>query len=103
MALVRSRWLESNPKDEILTVRLIGAEWKRETRWERSSGNRAWEKVDRSRLQANVIVKLHGSKALLGVVNLVKNHMEADVVTAHPWDKPDKPSPQSILLLEHVK
>lgn len=103
VALVRARWLESNPKDEILAVRLIGTEWKRETRWEWSSGNRAWEKVDRSRLQANVIVRMDESKALLGVVNLVKNHMEADVVTAPPWDKPDKPSPQFILLLEQVK
>lgn len=103
LALVRESWLKRNPDDEILQVRLIPAEWKRETRWEWSEGNRAWEKVDRSQLQASVIVRLDDTKALRCVVNLVKNLMENDRVRAYPWEKPEKPSPQFILLLENVK
>lgn len=95
-------WKKVQPDAEVLAVRFPGQDWKRETMWRYS--NATWYKVDRSRLQAQAIVKLDDRTAAIRAINLWKDHLSGDALSATPLDdKADPPDPRFTLLLEKVR
>jgi hypothetical protein len=66
--------------------------------------NREWYLVDRSKVQAQVIVKRDAKIAEVHPVNIWKDHVNNDKVSAFPlFDAKEELSPQSLLLVEKVK
>jgi hypothetical protein len=93
---------KQDPKAVVLAVRIPKAQWERETKWRYE--NREWRKIDRSRLQAEVVVKRDDKHAEMRPVNLWTDHVNNDAPSAIPvFDVKDEPSPGNLLLLAKVK
>lgn len=97
-------WKEKHADDQILSVRIPGREWKRDTRWQWSTGHRAFENVDRSKLQAQLLVKSTSDPKLaeVHVVDLHKDHLSGDAINTVCRDKADVPV-QNLVLVEKLK
>lgn len=104
-ALVRlatDAWRKVEPGAKVLTVRIPSSSWKRDTRWRNQTGD--WYKIDRSYLQAQVIVAHSDSMAVIRPIDLWKDHLEGDRVTATPQDTlKDELQAHDFLLLKKVK
>jgi hypothetical protein len=93
---------KQNPKAEVLAVRIPKSQWERETKWRYE--NREWRKIDRSRLQAEVIVKRDDKIAEVRPVNLWTDHINNDAVSAIPLlGEKEELSPGNLLPLTKVK
>ena len=95
-------WKKSEPKAEVLAVRFPSEQWDREMllRYE----NRAWHPIDRSKLQAQLLVKQDGKLAVIRPINLWTDHLNNDKVTASPMDDAKETlPPQRYLLIEKIK
>jgi hypothetical protein len=93
---------KQNPKREILAVRIPKSQWERETKWRYE--NREWRKIDRSRLQAQVIVKRDDTIAEIRPVNLWTDHTDNDAVSAIPlFGATVVLSPADLLRVSQVK
>lgn len=85
--LVKKKWSESGVASPVLKVGINSQQWQRNTRWEWNRSN-AWEKVDKSFIQGHVIVKQDDKTAVIHYVNLVKDHLANDQITAHFFEDP---------------
>ncbi len=95
-------WTDVEKGAKVLAVRFPSEQWKRETMWRYSNGT--WYFIDRSRLQAQVIVKHDKKLAVIRPVNLWVNHASNDTMTATPLDGlKDELQPRRFLLLGKVK
>jgi len=95
-------WKKSEPNAEVLGVYFPAQEWKRETSWRYSAG--VWSKSDRSKLQAQLIVKRDNDIAVNRPVNLIKDHMQNDAVSGYPFDGKDEPvAPEQMIPMSKVK
>jgi hypothetical protein len=95
-------WTKVQSQAEVLGARIPSEEWRRETLWRYS--NAWWYKIDRSRLRAQVLVKLDDKTAAVRSVNLWKGHLSGNALTATPLDdRADAPDPRFIVLLEKLK
>lgn len=95
-------WKKQQPDAEILMIRFPAQKWKREVRWEYSNGT--WYKIDRSKIQAQVIVKYNDKLAVNQPVNLRRDHLSSDALTAYPFRSADEELlPRAFLLMEKVK
>ena len=85
-------------------MRIPGNQWKRDLRWTLQSDLRTWEKTDRSKLQAQLLVKSATDPKLLEVhvVDLYKDHLSADSIKGVCWDAKDVPV-QNLILADKVK
>ena len=101
---VSAAWKAKHPEDAIVATRFPAQDWKRDTRWQWSGASRAFEKVDRSRLQGQILVPSADDPKLLEVhvVDLYKDHLSGDAITAVCRDKSDVPV-QNLVLKEKVK
>ena len=87
---------------EILATRVPSSAWERDTRLRYSSGQ--FYRIDGSRLQVLVFVKAGDGLAVCRPVNLYKNHLKKDAVSASLLDAPgDDLPPQRHYLLKHIK
>jgi hypothetical protein len=102
-ARATAAWKKVQPDAEVLAVRFPSEKWKRETKWELQ--NTTFYKVDRSRLQAQVVVRHDDKLAVVRAVNLWTDHVDADALSAIPLDADaaGELDPQSVLLIEKVK
>lgn len=95
-------WKKQQPDAEILMIRLPDQNWKREVRWDYSNGT--WYKVDRSKLQAQVIIKYDDRLAVNQPVNLRRDHLSNDNLTGFPFrTKDEELLPRAFILLSKVK
>jgi hypothetical protein len=93
---------KQNPKAEVLAVRIPKSQWERETKWRYE--NREWRKIDRSRLQAQVIVKRDDKIAEIRPVNLWTDHTNNDAISATPlFGEKEELSPGDLLPIAKVK
>ncbi|MFO1448792.1 MAG: hypothetical protein U1F61_11610 [Opitutaceae bacterium] len=100
--LASEAWRKVEPGAKILTVRIPSPAWRRDTRWRNQTGD--WYKIDRSYLQAQVIVAHSDSMAVIRPIDLWKDHLEGDRVTATPQDTlKDELMAHDFLLLKKVK
>lgn len=97
---VTDTWAKSGNKAEVLKVGIVTADWARKVSWE--VVGKELQKVDRSRLQGYVIVKLDDTTAVRYSVNLVKDHLAGDAVSAYLLDDP-KAEPEVGNLLPRSK
>jgi hypothetical protein len=102
--LAKSSWKEAHPDAEIIVVKIPGNDWKRDTRWTWYPTSKTFEKTDRSKLQAQLLVKSKTDPKLLEVhvVDLFKDHLSNDALKAVRWDDKDVPV-QNLILADKVK
>lgn len=95
-------WKAVQPDANVVAVRVIGEKWEREALWRLE--NRTWYYIDRSRLQAQVLVKHDDKLAVIRPVNLWIDHVSGDKQSAYPMDAlKDELPPHRYLTLEKVK
>lgn len=99
---VADTWKKIEPEAEVLMVRLPNEKWKREVLWRNQTGT--WYKIDRSRMQAQVIVKHDDKLAEIRPINLWIDHLSEDALTATRYhEKDEELQPSFLLPLEKVK
>jgi hypothetical protein len=86
IGLVKTKWAESGVAAPVLKMGINSQNWRRETRWEWRTS--AWYKVDISRIQGFVIVKLDDKLAGIHYINLVKDHLAGDRIDAYFFNDP---------------
>ena len=89
-------WKRLQPDAVVLATRIPSNAWRRETMWRRQ-GN-TWYRIDRSRLQAQLIVGYDAATAVIRPVDLWIDHQAGDERTAVPMDAPKDPVPPHRLL-----
>ncbi len=98
----KDAWAKEQPDAEVLMERIPSQAWTRDTRWQWSNG--AFYKIDTSKLQVQLIVKHDDKLAVSRPINIYKNHLKGDTVTAFPMDEiDDELRPQRFMLLEKVE
>jgi len=86
----------------VLAVRFPSEQWSRDSMWRLQ--NRTWYKIDRSQLQAQVLVKHDDKLAVIRPVNLWIDHIDNDKPSAIPlYDIKDEIQPMNLVLLSKVK
>lgn len=101
--LAVAAWKKAQPDAQVLAVRIPSEKWEREAMWRYQ--NRTWYLIDRSRLQAQVIVKLDDKLAAVRPINLWTDHVDGDKLSAIPMEDDPKREvdPTLLLLAEKVK
>ncbi len=97
------KWKQREPKAEVLAARIPAENWKREVMW-RSQNTGSWYKIDRSKLQVQLLVAVDDKLAVIRPINLWTNHISNDELTAtifHGED--DELLPGSYLLRTKIK
>ncbi|HSI36402.1 MAG TPA: hypothetical protein VK986_22650 [Tepidisphaeraceae bacterium] len=89
VGLVKQKWAESGGKGDVMRVGINSAQWSRSVRWERNAGG--WYKVDASKAQGFVIVRLDDKLAAIYHVNLHRDNLAGERVTASMFDDPKQP------------
>lgn len=100
LKLVTDTWAKGGGKAVVLKAGLVTADWTRKVSWE--VVGKELQKVDRSRLQGYVLVKLDDTTAVRHSVNLTKDHLAGDVMSAYLLDDP-KADPELGNLLPRSK
>ncbi len=99
---VAENWAKNGTKAEVLKVGVVTADWTRKVSWE--VVGKELQKVDRSRLQGYVLVKLDDTTAVRYSVNLVKDHLANDAASASLLDDPKaEPELGRLLLRSKLK
>lgn len=95
-------WHKVEPGAKILAARFPGQQWMRETLWRQQSDS--WYKIDRSKLQAQLIVAHDAKLAAIRPIDLWMDHLNGDRITASPIQtSKEDVRPQDLLPLEKVK
>ncbi len=89
-------WKRLQPDAVVLATRIPSSAWRRETMWRRQ-GN-TWYRIDRSRLQVQLIVGYDDALAVIRPVDLWIDHQAGDERSAIPMDAPKDPVPPHRLL-----
>lgn len=93
---------EQQPDADVLAARIPSQAWKREQLWRNQTGD--WYKIDRSRLQVQLIVKHDDKLAVIQPINMWMDHLSSDQITAFPlFEKDEELQPQSFMLRSKVK
>ncbi len=104
LKMLEAKWAKEGNGQAILKMGVINAQWTRETKWAWNGSIKAWEKVDKSRVQGFIITKLSDTQAANWPVNFVKDHLAGDAVAAYfLFDVKGEPGVGSRMLLTNVK
>jgi len=95
-AAAAAAWKQRQPHAVVLATRIPSAAWRRETMWRRQGDT--WYRIDRSRLQAQLIVVHDDALAVIRPVDLWVDHQAGDARSAVPMDALDDPVPPQRLL-----
>lgn len=93
-------WKRLQPDAVVLATRIPSSAWRRETMWRRQGST--WSRIDRSRLQVQLIVGWDDARAVIRPVDLWIDHQAGDERSAVPMDAPNDPVPPHRLLLRSV-
>ncbi|MFO0943726.1 MAG: hypothetical protein U0930_23570 [Pirellulales bacterium] len=100
--LVRSTWEKALPGSKPIKLGLIGSDWQRSKKWEIQ--NRTLYEIDRSRLQAFVIVHRDDRTVECRRIQLNRDHTKQDQTTAWLLNDPkSEPEPFELLLKSKVQ
>jgi hypothetical protein len=101
-SLALKTWKKEQPNSTLMTVRIPSENWKREVLWRNQTGT--WYKIDRSKLQVQLIVEHDDRLAVVRPVNLWKDHLSNDQIKAFPFHSiKDELQPMSFLPKDKVK
>lgn len=93
-------WKRLQPDAVVLATRIPSSAWRRETMWRRQGST--WYRIDRSRLQVQLVVGWDDARAVIRPVDLWIDHQAGDERSAVPMDAPNDPVPPHRLLLRAV-
>lgn len=100
--IAKAAWAKEQPDAQVLKVCIVTETWDRTTKWAWSNG--AFNKVDYSRVQAQLIIKRDDKYAVIQPVNVYRDHLKGDRLNGSPLNTAkDEPQPHSIMLLSKVK
>ncbi|MFT7616619.1 MAG: hypothetical protein ACI97A_000243 [Planctomycetota bacterium] len=100
--LAQETWNAEEKGAKYLAACIPSEAWNRDTRWRWSSGS--FYKIDSSKIQVQLIVKYNDKLAVIRPVNIYKNHMLGDTITASPFhSKDEKLQPRNFIILDKVK
>jgi hypothetical protein len=99
---LKEKWAKEGTKAAVLKVGIVGTEWNRRVSWEIQ--NRTLYKIDQSRIQGYVVVALDSQRAVRHSINLTKDHLSNDQISANFVGDP-KAEPELInqLLVTKIK
>lgn len=101
--LATEAWKKVAPDADVLAIRIPSAAWEREVLWRNQTGS-TWYKIDRSRLQVQLVVRQDDKLAVVRPIDLWKDHLSEDRIKAFPFHEAGAElQPQDYLLLEKVK
>lgn len=98
--VLTDKWAKEGTSSEVLKVGIVTAEWNRGVAWQKVGSE--WQKSDRSKIQGYVIVKHDDRTAARHSINLVKDHLAEDKVTASFLNDP-KAEPELVSLIPLAK
>ncbi len=102
LKLLRDKWTKEGTAAEVLRVGIVAPEWNRSVTWEIQ--NRTLYKVDQSRIQGYVIVKHNDQVAARHSINLIKDHLSNDKLSAGFLNDPKAdPELNSQILLTKIQ
>jgi hypothetical protein len=102
LKVVTDTWTKKGSKLEVLKVGIVTAEWTRKTAWELVG--KEFQKVDCSRIQGYVLVTLDDKTAVRYSVNLIKDHLAGDAISAYLLDTPkSEPDLGNLILRSKLK
>lgn len=97
-----AEWKAVQPDAQILRICIASQEWNRESMWRLQ--NTTWYKIDRSKLQVQLLVAHDGRLAVIRPVNVWIDHISNDKRTATNLDDiKDELPPDRFVLLAKVK
>ncbi len=100
--LVEKKWKENGNGKKVLKIGIVTSDWKRTVAWEIQ--NRTLYKVDQSKIQAYVIAANDAQTAARHSINLVKDHLSSDSLSASFLNNPkDKVELSDQILLSKIK
>ncbi len=100
--LATEAWLKVQPGAKVLAIRIPSQDWNHEVLWRHQTDS--WYKIDRSKIQVQLLVGHDDKLAVVQPIDLWKNHLEADAIIASPLHEKDAElSPRDFLLLDKVK
>lgn len=100
--LATDAWKKIQPDAKILKIRIPNQAWQRDTAWRYQ--NSSWYRIDRSRVQVQLLVQQDDKLAVIRPVDLWKDHMNNDQILAAPMDDlKSELIPQDFVLLGKVK
>ncbi len=100
--LAKKAWTKEQSDAQYLGARIPSQAWQRTTQWRWSSG--AFYKIDSSHVQVQLLVKYDDKLAVVRPINIYKNHMKNDSLSASPFQKfSEKLQPRSFLMLDKIR
>ncbi len=102
IAKATEAWKKLEPDAQVLAATIPSEAWRRETRWQWFRDS--FYKIDASRVQVQLIVGYDEKLAVIRPVNVSKNHLQGDTLSASPLDTMDEAlQPHRKLFRERVK
>jgi hypothetical protein len=102
LELVKSTWEKAAPGVKPLKIGLIGNDWQRSKKWEIQ--NRTLYEIDRSRIQGFVIIAHDDRTVVCRRIQLNRDHVNQDQITAWLLNDPKaEPEPFELLLKSKVQ
>ena len=99
---LQSHWTSKGNGRKAMKVGIVGGNWNRTVAWEIQ--NRTATKVDRSRIQGWVLVEQDAKTVVRHSINLFKDHLNGDRITAvFVSDPKEQPDLSNVLLKERAK
>lgn len=103
-ARVKAAWKRAFPTETVLSVRLRGAAFERQTSWTLDPAANAMVKRDQSTLPLVVVVKRDAKEAVMWPAGLVRDHLRGDTVEVVWLPRPSRgPSATQRMLLANLK
>ncbi len=100
--LAKTELAREFPDAEVLAAAIPSQDWKRETLWRNQTGD--WYKIDRSKLQVQLVVKRDDRLAEVRPYNLWKDHLQGDAINVFPFYAADEElGARALMLLENVR
>jgi hypothetical protein len=88
-ALVEAEWKKTYPDDQVMGVKFVTPEWKRNRGSTWRAAFKSWEDFDESQMTVRVVVKSTDKTANIYYAYLTKDHMSNDLVKAQTRTKGD--------------
>ncbi len=95
-------WKKIQPDAKVLAIRIPSENWQREEIWRHQAGS--WYKIDRSKVQVQLLVKKDDKVVVNRPIDLWKDHTQNEQINSFPMDtKESEIQPMNLILLSKVK
>ena len=100
--LAKTELAREFPDAQVLAAAIPSPDWQRETLWRNQTGD--WYKIDRSKLQVQLVVKRDDRLAEIRPYNLWKDHLQGDTIKVFPFYAADEElGVHALMLMDNVR